>query len=220
MRYRVSLAAGAAGVVLALALTACTSGSAQAPATVTVTVPAAPAATAAGTASKPVVTAKPPTTSTATTTTSKPFALGVGSFGGLKLPATPAAVLAAAKPLIGTPTKKVEGAGCELAGPDRTSVVYQWGDITAYGEAGPGEELKIDSWSLSGKATPGPVTLPFGTSIGMKRTALAAALTGESIDTEHMFAEGDIFTKDLTWWSLDKANTTVVHVAYNPHLCE
>lgn len=223
MRIRVSLVAGAAGVVLALALTACTSGSAQAPATVTVTVPAsdptgAGPATAAATPSKPAATAKP--TASATAGTPKSFALGVGSFGGLKLPAEPAAVLAAAKPLIGNPTKKVEGGGCELAGPDRTSVFMEWGDLAAYGEAGPGETLKIDSWSIHGKSTPVPVTLPFGTSIGMKRTALAAALTGESIDTEHMFAEGDIFTKDLMWWSLDKANTTVVNVAYNPHLCE
>ncbi|MEI2828083.1 MAG: hypothetical protein V9F04_18010 [Dermatophilaceae bacterium] len=56
------------------------------------------------------------------------FALGLGSFGGLKLPATPAAVLAAAaKPLLGDPTKKVEGQGCELAGPGRTSLSLQVG---------------------------------------------------------------------------------------------
>ena len=210
--------AAAAAVALSMSLAGCSGGGSQSPATVTVTA-TAPAASAAGTPS-PAPSKPPAPAPPSTTAAPKPFALGVGSFGGLKLPATPASLLAAVKPLIGNPTKKVEGSGCELAGPDRTSVSYEWGDITVYGEAGPGEALKIDSWSIDGGSTPVPVTLPFGTSVGMKRPALAAALTGESIDTDHMFAEGDIFTKDLTWWSLDKPNTTVVRVTYNPHLCE
>ena len=211
--------AAAAVAALSVCLTGCAGGGSQSPVTVTVTA-TAPRASAAG-ATSPATTAKPPSPAAPSTTAApKPFALGVGAFGGLKLPATPASLLAAVKPLIGNPSKKVEGSGCEAAGPDRTSVAYQWGDITVYGEAGPGEALKIDSWSIDGGSTPVPVTLPFGTTVGMKRPALAAALKGESIDTDHMFADGDIFTKDLTWWSLDKANTTVVQITYNPHLCE
>jgi hypothetical protein len=91
----------------------------------------------------------------------------------------------------------------------------------AYGEAGPGQKVKIDSWIDAGEsdAEPGHPSLwdkhgnvADGTRSGTDQ--------GESIDTEHMFADGDIFTKDLTWWSLDKANTTVVQITYNPHLCE
>ena len=64
------------------------------------------------------------------------------------------------------------------------------------------------------------MTLPFGTSIGMSRTALAKALPSESVDTEHMFAEGDILIQNDTWWSLNKANTSVVSISHKPHVCE
>ncbi len=224
MRLRGIWAATALGIVgLPLALAGCTGGAAQAPGTVTVTVnPPAPSA-ASTAAAKPTATssAKPTASATATTPPApRVFALGLGSFGGLKLPATPSAVLAAAKPLLGDPTKKVEGQGCELAGPGRTSIVLRWGDISAYGEAGPGEALKIDSWSVVGKATPVPVTLPFGTSIGMSRTQLAKALTSETVDDSHVFAYGDILEQNDTWWSLDKANTSVESIVHNPHPCD
>lgn len=94
------------------------------------------------------------------------------------------------------------------------------GDDAARLQAALGVALKIDLVVDRRRVHPVLVTLPFGTTVGMKRPALAAALKGESIDTDHMFADGDIFTKDLTWWSLDKANTTVVQITYNPHLCE
>ena len=211
--------AAAAVAALSVCLTGCAGGGSQSPATVTVTA-TAPRASAAG-ATSPATTAKPPSPEAPSTTAApKPFALGVGSFGGLKLPATPEAVLAAAKPLLGNPTKHTTGPGCELGGPGWTSVALQWGDVLAYGEAGPGQKVKIDSWILRGKATPSPVTLPYGTSMGMSRTALAKALTNEDVDTEHMFAAGDIYMQDSIWWSLDKANTTVVQITYNPHLCE
>ncbi len=222
MRFRGSWAATTIGIVgLSLVLVGCTGGAAQAPGTVTVTVnPPAPTASATSGAKPTAPTTAKPTATATTPPAPTTFALGLGSFGGLKLPATPAAVLAAAKPLLGDPTKKVEGQGCELAGPGRTSIFLKWGDLSAYGEAGPGEALKIDSWSVSGQATPVPVTLPFGTSIGMSRTALAKALPSESVDTEHMFAEGDILIQNDTWWSLNKANTSVVSISHNPHVCE
>ena len=181
--------AAAAVAALSVCLTGCAGGGSQSPATVTVTA-TAPRASAAG-ATSPATTAKPPSPAAPSTTAApKPFALGVGSFGGLKLPATPEAVLAATKPVLD------------------------------YGEARPGQKVKIDSWIVRGKATPSPVTLPYGTSMGMSRTALAKALTNEDVDTEHMFAAGDIYMQDSIWWSLDKANTTVVQITYNPHLCE
>ena len=191
--------AAAAVAALSVCLTGCAGGGSQSPATVTVTA-TAPRASAAG-ATSPATTAKPPSPEAPSTTAApKPFALGVGSFGGLKLPATPASLLAAVKPLSVT--------SAALTVP------------LAYGEAGPGQKVKIDSWILRGKATPSPVTLPYGTSMGMSRTALAKALTNEDVDTEHMFAAGDIYMQDSIWWSLDKANTTVVQITYNPHLCE
>ncbi|MBK6440752.1 MAG: hypothetical protein IPF90_01055 [Actinomycetales bacterium] len=222
MRFRGSWAATTIGSVgLSFVLVACSGGAAQAPGTVTVTVNPPAASAGASSGAKPTAssTAKPTTTAT-TPPAPKTFALGLGSFGGLKLPATPAAVLAAAKPLLGDPTKKVEGPGCELAGPGRTSILLKWGDISAYGEAGPGEALKIDSWSVVGKATLVPVALPFGTSIGMSRTLLAKALTSETVDDSHMFAEGDILMQNDTWWSLNKANTSVVTISHKPHVCE
>ncbi len=225
MKSRRFWTATALGIVcVPLAITGCTLGAAQAPGTVTVTVPA-PAAT--GSEPVPTVTAQTaptthakPTAPATTPPAPKVFALGLGSFGGLKLPATPAAVLAAAKPLLGDPTEKVEGQGCELAGPGRTSLSLQWGDISAYGEAGPGEALTIDAWSVNGKATPAPVTLPFGTSIGMSRTLLAKVLTSETVDDSHLFAEGDILLQNDTWWSFNKANTSVVSIWHKPHVCE
>lgn len=210
MSYR-GLALSAAAV-LSLTLSACMGASASNQPTVTVTVTRQVGA--------PATAAKPSATSTGTKAPgAKALDLGAGSFGGVKLPATPAALLAAVKPTLGDP-KKVDGKGCELAGTGRTSVLLTWGDVSAYGEAGPGEALRITSWAVKGKTTPVPVTLPFGTTLGMKRAALAKTLTGETVDTTRTFAEGDILVQDKVWWSLDKANTTVVSVNYNPQVCE
>jgi hypothetical protein len=89
-----------------------------------------------------------------------------------------------------------------------------------YGEAGPGETLKISSWTLRGGSTPAPVTLPLGTSMGMTRTALADALSNEKVMKEPLHSDSEIFTQDNTWWTLDKANAVVANVSFNAQPCE
>ncbi|MBK8470247.1 MAG: hypothetical protein WAR57_03490 [Candidatus Phosphoribacter sp.] len=219
---------GLSAVAVVLAVGGCTAGGSVTNATAPETMmsSALRSAPAGQTAPTTLPTTSPPRTpatpATNAPTTGKPtFPLGAGTFGAVKLPALADQVLAAAAPTLGPPTRNELGSGCELAGPDQKSIFLRWGDdLTAYGEAGPGATLMIDSWTVSGTGTKVPLTLPHGTSIGMKRANLLAALSGEKIDDSQMFAEGDIVIKDDLWWSLDASNTKVVSVTYNPHLCE
>jgi pimeloyl-ACP methyl ester carboxylesterase len=148
------------------------------------------------------------------------FALKEGSFGPLQLETSPDLALRVLTPVLGRPDTDKSGAGCELGGPGWKSRLLKWGDLLLYGEYNGVEYRFLDSWTLSGTHTPRTVSTPYGVTIGMTAAEAKKRIPGYQVDTEHMFAEGDILFKGAMWWVLDASNSKVITITSHPHLCE